>query len=119
MAVNGALNRLSPASRDPEVQASRSILTQLAESLAVLSASQVMYRQSLIPRDSRSDDSMDIDGGSKRRGSGDGGAAGKSVRVLQELATDLRAALPGDDEGDRFLVKLRRLLERSMDLDDE
>jgi len=62
---------------------------------------------------------MDIDGGMKRRGSSDIGSASKSVKVLRDLAVDLRTTLPGDDEGDRFLVKLRRLLERGMYMDDE
>jgi hypothetical protein len=79
-----------------------------------------MYRRSLIPGEAiRNDDSMDIDSGSKRRASGDGGSALKSALILRDLAADLRGALPGDDEGDRFLVKLRRLLERGMYLDEE
>lgn len=82
------------------------ILDQLQESTAVLSASQIVYRLSAIPSDSKmgaGDESMDLDGPKRRLSAGD------PRRGLEEMAEDLGGALP--DNGSRLFDKLRMRLE--------
>jgi len=116
---SGLLERLPTSAKSVESIAARNVATQIAESAALLSTSQLVVRQSIQPDDQKplDDDGMDVDGGGKSRMSiGKLGPEGRAAHLLRELAGDLREMLTVDETvagGKGLLVWLRGVADKS------
>ncbi|WRT69208.1 uncharacterized protein IL334_006192 [Kwoniella shivajii] len=88
-----------------EISSLRNLTTQLLESTSLLSLTQILLRQSLLPPDEKHDESMEIDipSNKSRRISGGSGGSREGM-ILRELQSDFKSMM-GNESGMRGVLK--------------